>query len=158
MLTKTSSVLLTLISLFSNIELTPQNFQPMYIALGLDMAVLFLVIGPCATLYGFFTETIAAMLKMRTKASGAIEMYEQEDTEAISKLKTQFMYIDHFASVRSLCPHEMGCSFEVYDYMRIVLDFNMYKGWFYSFLATLPPAILKLAIDKFFTSTGFVKW
>jgi len=126
----------------------------MYVVIGLDMSVLFLVIGPCAILFVFFREAMVIMMKMRSKIESAITAYPQDNMTAISNLNSQFMFIEYFTKLRSIESSEMGCSFEVHQYMRVVLDSSMYKAWFYSFLATLPPAILKLVVEKFFTSSG----
>jgi len=126
----------------------------MYIVFGLDMSVLFLIIGPCAIIYHFMGEIVTTMMKMRVKVDNALEMYPQDSKEAIKKFSAYFNYIEALNKLKGVSSEELGCSFEVHDHIRVVLDSSMNKAWFYSFLATLPPAILKLVIQKFFTSSG----
>ncbi|KAG2389490.1 hypothetical protein C9374_014050 [Naegleria lovaniensis] len=155
-LAKAGSVVLSLISLFTNIEFTPQNFQPMYIVLGLDLAVLFFVIDPCATLYFFLWKNIITMLKMRTKVTGLINNYPQENKEQVNQFAQTFHYIQYWNELQRM-QNMIGCRFDIHGYLFLTIDQNMYKNWFYSLLATLPPAIVKLIIQKFFTTGGFFK-
>ncbi|KAL9642468.1 hypothetical protein ABK040_011035 [Willaertia magna] len=152
---KAGSVSLSIVSLFTNLEFNSQNFQPMYIVLGLDILVLFLVITPAATISLKLNVIVRAISKFKSKVNHAAQCYQQEDKEAIENFIEQFKLVDYWWKITQIS--KIGFKFDIMGYCAIWVDMGMYRSWFYSFLATLPPAILKQIIQRYFTAQGFFK-
>lgn len=98
------------------------------------------------------------MFEERVKIQGAIQNHEQDKatTQALPKLLQSFQYIQ-FWSEKTRMRNIFGCRFDINGFLYVVIDQTMYQAWFYSLLATLPPAIVKLMIQKLFTNTGNFK-
>ena len=95
------------------------------------------------------------MLKMKTKVTGLIQKYpptSPEHKEQVSAFSNSLHCIQYWNELQ-----RMGTCFDIHGYLFLTIDQNMYKTWFFATLTTLPPAIIKLIIQRFFTTNGFVK-
>ena len=147
---------MSLLSLFTSLEFSAQTLQPIYLVFGLDLAVLFFVIDPCATLYYFIWKNILTMVKTRAKIAGAAQNYPQDQPEDIAKFVQKYQYIQYWLDLLRM-GNRLGCKFDIHGYLFLTIDQGMYKSWMYSLLATLPPAILKLAIQKLMSANSIFK-